>query len=130
MTILTPERRATAVETLHASALVSPKVVWSKNRSSVELGESTRTGYHRAGCSRPIEREKTNVSEPIGDITHEVKRNPWRLGIFYVDSGDPRLIVRNRSGLGWTLNFGRPLAWVILVAIIVIMSPKRRRRES
>ena len=62
-------------------------------------------------------RQKT-VSNPYGDITHEIKFNPWKLGIIYADPADHRLIVRQRSGLGWTLNFGRPLSWAILAAIV------------
>jgi hypothetical protein len=35
----------------------------------------------------------------------------WKLGIFYFCRADPRIIVPKRiRGLGWTLNFGRPLA--------------------
>jgi len=34
----------------------------------------------------------------------------WR-GLFYVNPSDPRLIVPRRSGLGWTFNFARPVAW-------------------
>jgi uncharacterized membrane protein len=67
------------------------------------------------------------VSTPFGEVTHEVKHNPWRLGIIYVDAADPRVIVRQRSGLGWTLNFGRPLAWVILAVILGIVVARQSR---
>ena len=63
----------------------------------------------------------------MSDIIHEVKRNPWKLGVIYADPGDRRLIVRQRSGLGWTLNFGQPLAWVVLAAILGLAILFRQR---
>jgi uncharacterized membrane protein len=39
----------------------------------------------------------------------------WRAGgLIYADPGDPRLLVEKRWGIGWTLNFGRPIAWLLL----------------
>ena len=67
------------------------------------------------------------MSNPFGEITHEVKHNPWHFGIIYADAANHRLIVRHRSGLGWTLNFGRPLAWVILAAIVGITIARQTR---
>jgi len=35
------------------------------------------------------------------------------------DTNDPRIIVPKRTRWrGWTLNFGRPMTWVILVVLI------------
>jgi uncharacterized membrane protein len=39
-------------------------------------------------------------------------------GLVYWNPRDPRLWVEKRLGLGWTLNFARPLAWVLLVALL------------
>lgn len=45
----------------------------------------------------------------------------WHLGVFYAARDDRRLLVPKRLyGAGWTLNFARPLAWVLLVAIIAL----------
>ena len=38
----------------------------------------------------------------------------WKAGIFYVNPDDPALFVQKRFGIGYTLNFGRPLSWLIL----------------
>jgi len=46
--------------------------------------------------------------------------NPWRAGVFYVNADDPALWVPKRTGLGWTLNFARPLAWVVMAAILAV----------
>jgi uncharacterized membrane protein len=64
----------------------------------------------------------------MSDIIHEVKHNPWKLGIIYVDPADRRLLVRQRIGFGWTLNFGQPLAWVLFVALIGLAILMRQRR--
>ncbi|MFC9635115.1 DUF5808 domain-containing protein [Streptomyces mirabilis] len=36
----------------------------------------------------------------------------YLFGIFYCNRDDPRLTVRKRYGWGWTLNYGRPMAWL------------------
>jgi len=44
----------------------------------------------------------------------------WRLRLLYFNPGDPALFVGTRSGVGWTLNFGRPLAIAILGGILTL----------
>ncbi|CCH20625.1 DUF1648 domain-containing protein [Micromonospora lupini] len=44
----------------------------------------------------------------------------WRGGLLYVNREDPALLVPKRFGVGWTLNFGRPVAWVVLAVIVAI----------
>ncbi len=41
----------------------------------------------------------------------------WRWGLFYVDRSDPALFVQSRCGAGYTLNFGKVLAWPIALAM-------------
>ncbi len=46
----------------------------------------------------------------------------WRWSIFYVCRQDPRLIVPKRiQGLGWTLNFGRPMAAPFFLFIVALI---------
>src|SRR4029453_1216448 len=46
----------------------------------------------------------------------------WKLGIFYFCRADQRLIVPKRiRGLGWTLNFARPLAGPFLVFTLAVV---------
>jgi uncharacterized membrane protein len=40
-------------------------------------------------------------------------------GLLYVNPADPRLVVPKRSGLGWTFNFARPVAWVIFTVLLL-----------
>jgi len=44
----------------------------------------------------------------------------WKLGIFYYNPDDPALMVEKRLGIGYTLNFARGRAWLILVLLLVI----------
>lgn len=46
--------------------------------------------------------------------------NYWYLGVIYFCREDPRPIVRNRIGLGWTWNFGSPLALPLLVVAVLL----------
>lgn len=65
-----------------------------------------------------------------GDVVHEVKPNPWKLGVIYVNPDDSRLIVRQRTGLGWTLNMARPAAWAIVAGLLALWVAQRRRAGS
>src|SRR5207245_1808454 len=55
-------------------------------------------------------------------VPHGPVRNPpaWRGGLFYVDREDPALFVPKKYGAGYTFNYGRPLAWVITFAILIV----------
>ncbi len=37
----------------------------------------------------------------------------WKLGVFYYNPDQPRLIVAKRFGGLFTLNFARPMAWAL-----------------
>ena len=53
---------------------------------------------------------QTNPTPGELDALHRDPDN-WRFYFFYVAPADPRIVVRKRIGrLGWTLNFGRPMA--------------------
>ncbi|WP_088809149.1 MULTISPECIES: DUF1648 domain-containing protein [unclassified Listeria] len=56
-----------------------------------------------------------NTDKPIRDDDKY-----WKLGIFYLNKSDPALFVEKRFGLGWTINVARPLAWILLLAVILI----------
>ena len=46
----------------------------------------------------------------------------WKLGIFYFCRSDPRILVPKRiAGLGWTLNFGRPMAVPFFLFVIALV---------
>lgn len=41
----------------------------------------------------------------------------WVGGLLYVNRQDPAVVVSRRFGVGWTLNFGNPWAWVAVAVI-------------
>ena len=42
----------------------------------------------------------------------------YRFGLFYSNPDDPRLWVEKRVGIGWTLNFARPAAFLVLLLML------------
>ena len=38
----------------------------------------------------------------------------WKGGLFYVNRDDPALVVGARFGFGWALNYGNPVAWLLI----------------
>ncbi len=45
----------------------------------------------------------------------------WKLGVFYFNPHDPAVFVEKRFGIGWTCNWARPLSWLILIGIFLII---------
>ena len=51
----------------------------------------------------------------------------WRLGVFYVNHEDPSVVVPQRFGVGWAMNWGNPRSWglvalfVAAIAVIVVV---------
>jgi uncharacterized membrane protein len=46
----------------------------------------------------------------------------WKLGQFYVNGNDPALFVEKRFGVGYTVNLGRPLTWVIIGGFVLLVA--------
>ena len=44
----------------------------------------------------------------------------WKLGLFYYNPDDSALFVEKRIGFGYTINFARPSAWIILVLTLIV----------
>ncbi|MFB5662986.1 DUF1648 domain-containing protein [Alteribacillus sp. HJP-4] len=44
----------------------------------------------------------------------------WKLGQIYFNPNDPALFLEKRFGIGWTINFARPIAWLLLIGLIAI----------
>jgi len=55
---------------------------------------------------------------PVGDGTPD---RFWKLGIFYFNPDDSAVLIEKRFGLGYSLNFARPTAWIIV--LLVLMAP-------
>ncbi|HEX8345766.1 MAG TPA: DUF5808 domain-containing protein [Actinoplanes sp.] len=50
--------------------------------------------------------------------SHRDDDTHWRLGLIYVNPEDPAVMVPQRVGVGWTLNLGRPLSWLVLAILM------------
>jgi len=62
---------------------------------------------------------------PAGDRTAD---RFWKLGLFYSNGDDPALFVEKRFGIGYTINFGHPGAWLVigtLVAVAIVLAASR-----
>ena len=72
----------------------------------------------RKGGSVALE---ARLARPLGP--EQLRATPdecWRWGSIYYNAADPALVVEKRDGPGYTLNFANPLAWPILVLIVLI----------
>ena len=67
------------------------------------------------------QRTDSDSTAPVGDRTED---RFWKLGVFYFNRNDPSVMVERRFGIGYTVNFAHPLAWVIMLlpvlALIVV----------
>lgn len=45
----------------------------------------------------------------------------WKGGIFYINKDDPSIFVEKRFGVGWSINFARPLAWLFILGPILLI---------
>jgi hypothetical protein len=60
----------------------------------------------------------TIVGRDLGDRTPD---ELWLWGMFYHNPDDPVLFVEARVGPGYTVNFGRPSAWVMLAGFLILL---------
>jgi uncharacterized membrane protein len=42
----------------------------------------------------------------------------WKAGLLYVNRDDPVIVVGARFGVGWMLNFGNPVAWLLVAGFV------------
>ncbi|MES2419155.1 MAG: DUF5808 domain-containing protein [Bacteroidota bacterium] len=60
-------------------------------------------------------------SQNTGKDFEQEKPENWVLGIFYFNRKDYRFFLPKRDPMmGWTFNFAHPIAYLVLIAIIVI----------
>ena len=68
------------------------------------------TRYGQGGALRERGTAEAPLTNGIANDAH------WVLGLFYVDREDTSIMIEKRFGLGYTLNYGNPIA--ILIAVI------------
>ena len=58
-------------------------------------------------------------SQELKNKWHDDPKN-WKLGIFYFNKEDKRIIISKRLKLfGWTLIFAYPLSYIIMIGLVV-----------
>lgn len=66
--------------------------------------------------ARLLRRMEEPTSMPVDDDRY------WKLGIFYWNRDDASLFVPERFGIGWTINLGKPAAWIIIVSFVLVIT--------
>ncbi|OIQ97829.1 hypothetical protein GALL_201540 [mine drainage metagenome] len=112
-----------AARPLVPGALQHPPALVAMVPLLIAVGTAALLMWLGQGGSRlPIEQAREpDPSRPIGDRTED---RFWKLGVFYCNHDDPSVLVERRFGIGYTVNFAHPIAWVIAVipalALIVV----------
>ena len=84
--------------------------------AAILLAVKAGQGGSRLSKAAPaIEKEDSN------NVVRRDEDRYRKLGIIYFNPGDPAMFVEKRFGVGWTLNFARPLAFIIIGGIVVIL---------
>jgi uncharacterized membrane protein len=80
--------------------------------------------YGQGGARLEREAGRAPLTDGLADNSR------WVLGMFYVNRDDPALLVEKRFGLGYTVNFGNPVAVgllaLLLLAILVFAALSAR----
>ncbi|RBP00878.1 DUF1648 domain-containing protein [Rossellomorea aquimaris] len=61
------------------------------------------------------------IDEGTGEVINADDDQYWKGGLFYFNPEDPSIFVEKRFGVGWTLNFARPMGYLILVAPLLVI---------
>lgn len=74
----------------------------------------------RAGRNRI---RPTGSGQPAGPVAAGPDDDRfWRVGLLYINRADPAVVVPDRVGVGWTLNLGNPVAWLIIGGIVAAVA--------
>ena len=66
---------------------------------------------------RPPEPWPAEGAPTVGDRTED---RYWKAGVVYINRSDPAVLVERRFGVGYTLNFGHWVSWMILAALLLL----------
>jgi len=45
----------------------------------------------------------------------------WKWGFIYYNPTDPKVFLPKRSGLGYTLNFAKPISIILILSVIIVI---------
>lgn len=92
---------------LGLSMVISPIII------IIVIVLAIRTG--QGGSRIRIKRETTSVNNYIERDNDSM----WKLGMFYYNPKDPSIFVEKRFGIGFTINFGNPVAAICFILLIL-----------
>lgn len=58
-------------------------------------------------------------ADPDSEEDQPTPEDAWKFGLIYYNPADSALMVPKRLGIGYTMNFARPLAWLLLSGILL-----------
>ncbi|HEY1991504.1 MAG TPA: DUF5808 domain-containing protein [Gammaproteobacteria bacterium] len=64
---------------------------------------------------------RLRASEPAGGRGDRTPDSAWILGGLYFNREDPSVFVEKRFGIGYTLNFAHPAAYILIVGILLVV---------
>ena len=59
--------------------------------------------------------------DSIAGITDVDDDKFWKAGIFYVNKDDSSIFVEKRFGVGWTINMGNPIGYIIILLPLMLI---------
>jgi uncharacterized membrane protein len=88
--------------------------------SSIALIIIVFLAAHHLNQVRAYEIEPSKFQTESGVFGDGTLDEHWKWGMFYYNPDDPALLVEKRFGIGYTMNFARGLAWVIMVLVLLL----------
>ena len=80
------------------------------------------TGIYAFRVGQSGSRLEINIAdEEVEGITNYDDDQFWKAGILYINKNDPSIFVEQRFGVGWTLNLGHPLGYIVLFGPILVI---------
>jgi uncharacterized membrane protein len=80
------------------------------------VGVLVRTGQ---GGSRLPEYSSLSPQPPGAPVGDRTLDRYWIAGIIYVNRNDPAIVVERRFGIGYTLNLGQPVSWIVIGLLVL-----------
>ena len=88
------------------------------SRRSTEIDHRLIRFHERSRCASGAESQLISA-EAVGDRTDD---RYWLLGVFYFKRDDPAVLVEKRFGIGYTVNFARPMSWTIFLVLALLVA--------
>ena len=61
------------------------------------------------------------IPETVALASHQTTDNRfWKADLLYYNPGDTAVMVPKRDGLGYTMNFARPIAWIVIAGLLLV----------